>query len=390
MSSEPLDLLLIGCGLRGTGLLTANPELFNYRTAVVEAADRLGPGSFAEYSIDSNSAGSDFFGWVDPRGCFGEALTHPDVKTLRAIKGNFSLSLLGRALTHFGAAIARCLPPERLFLRDRVLRLDMHEALCTATLASGRRLVARNAVLATGIRETFRKELTPWESKVVLSSQIVKDSARTILRRSLPAPIAIVGGSHSGYSVAVILREIFAAAPELGCDITLIQRAPVKLFYSDWNEFRQSDRCPYETIPDPQRDVCPETGNLFRYSGLRHASKELFRSASRKQIPWLRQIQARELAEAAPWLERAALIVQAMGYESNTVPLFQHGQQFWSGQDRGVVQPGADGCILSGGGNLFAMGMDPYPYCDNSLTPTGQYALRGRQILSRLDPSPKL
>ena len=35
-------------------------------------------------------------------------------------------------------------------------------------------------------------------------------------------------------------------------------------------------------------------------------------------------------------------------------------------------------------GRVFAMGMDPYPYRDNSLTPAGQRATRGKQILAAL------
>jgi hypothetical protein len=34
------------------------------------------------------------------------------------------------------------------------------------------------------------------------------------------------------------------------------------------------------------------------------------------------------------------------------------------------------------------MGMDPYPYDDGALTPTGQYALRGGQILAALARPP--
>src|SRR4051812_35519318 len=167
---EPLDLALIGCGLRGTGLLTAVPELLARRTAIVEAADSLGPGSFSEYRIESNSSGSDFFGWVDPRGPFGDVLAHPDVSGLRATPGNFRLPLLARALRHVGAAIAARVTPGQLFLRDRVLRVDSDGAVFTATLASGRSLAARSMVLATGIRETVRDDLAPWRSKVILSS----------------------------------------------------------------------------------------------------------------------------------------------------------------------------------------------------------------------------
>jgi hypothetical protein len=384
VASEPLDLILVGCGLRGTGLVTAVPRLLERRLAIVEAGDHLGPGSFADYQIDSNSFGSDFFGWIDPRGAFGDVLEHPDVIALRTTPGNFRLSLLARALRHAGAAIARRLPPSQLALGDRVVRVDTDDELVTTTLASGRRLAARSVVLATGIRETLRAELLPWRDKVILSSQIVKGGGEPLFGDDPPTPIVIVGGSHSGYSVAMRFHEAMAAHPARRCEVIVVHRAPVKLFYTDWTEFEASERCPLEAIPDPARDVCPETGNLFRYSGLRHGAKALLRAASRQEVPWLRQIQCRALGEAAPWLHRAAVIIQAMGYDSNTLPLYRNGQEVWSGADRLVAQLGADGCLPPGPGRVFVMGMDPYPYRDNSLTPTGQYALRGKQILSML------
>lgn len=66
------------------------------------------------------------------------------------------------------------------------------------------------------------------------------------------------------------------------------------------------------------------------------------------------------------------------------MPLVHRGERIWSGDDRLVVQPSPQGDILSMNGRVFAMGMDPYPYRDNSLTPVGQYATRGKQILAAL------
>lgn len=389
MSEEPLDLLLVGCGIRGTGLLTAVPQLLALRTAVVEASDALGPGSFADYRIESNSPGSDFFGWVDPGGVFGDVLAHPDVSGLRATDGNFRLSRLAAALRHFGAAIARQLPADRLFLRDRVVSVEVGEGDregggSLVTLASGKQLRTRLLVLATGIRERFHAELEPWRGKAILSSRVVRGEEDSRLLRDAPSPVVVVGGSHSGYSVAMRIRELLEREPSRRSDVVILHRSPVKLFYGSLAELEAHERCPLEAIPDPARDVCPASGNVFRYSGLRHGAKALFRSASLQGVPWLRQVQGADLGAMAPWLDQAALVVQAMGYESNTLPLVRRGERIWSGDDRLVVQPSAQGDILSMDGRVFAMGMDPYPYRDNSLTPVGQYATRGKQILAAL------
>jgi hypothetical protein len=384
-STDPLDLVLVGCGIRGTGLLTAVPQLLELRTAVVEASDALGPGSFADYRIESNSSGSDFFGWVDPNGVFGDVLGHPDVSGLRANDGNFRLSRLAAALRHFGAAIARQLPADRLFLRDRVVSVEVagshgEREGSVVTLASGKQLRTRLLVLATGIRERFHAELQPWRGKTVLSSRVVRGEEDARILREAPSPVVIVGGSHSGYSVAMRLHELLGDQS----DVVVLHRSPVKLFYGSLAELQAQERCPLEVIPDPARDVCPASGNVFRYSGLRYGAKALFRSASLQGVPWLRQVQGSDLGAMAPWLDQAALVVQGMGYESNTLPLVRRGERIWSGDDRLVVQPSAQGDILSMDGRVFAMGMDPYPYRDNSLTPVGQYATRGKQILAAL------
>jgi hypothetical protein len=391
VSDEPLDLLLIGCGLRGTGLLTAAPQLLSYRTGVVEASDALGPGAFADYRIESNSFGNDFFGWIDSRGVFGEVLEHPEVRALRATTSNFRLPLLARALRHVGAAIAQRVPEERLFLRQRVERLehrpDSRGGRFVASLSSGKIVGARALVLATGIRETLRAELAPWRRKVLLSSEIIKGRHEALFGPDAPSPVVILGGSHSGYSVAMRFAEALAESPPASArrgEVVLLHRSPVKLFHASWADVTAIERAPLEAIPDPGRDVCPASGHVFRYSGLRHGAKALFLTAARRGLPWLRQLGVSGLEDAAPWLERAAVIVQAMGYESNTLPVCDEGGERWSGAERLVVQPDGDGCLALGQGRVFVMGMDPYPYRDNSLTPTGQYALRGKQILAAL------
>ncbi len=384
-----VDLLMVGCGIRGTGLLTAVPELLRRRVAIVEASDALGPGSFAEYKIESNSPGSDFFGWVDPAGVFGEVLGHPDVSGLRATHENFRLSRLAAALRHFGAAIARQLPAERLFLRDRAVGVEVEErggevVSSVVALASGKRLRTRLLVLAAGIRERFAPELEPWRHKTVLSGRVVRGLEDERLLRDAPSPIVVVGGSHSGYSVAMRVQELGAGDPSRRRDVVILHRSPVKLFYASLAELQADARCPLEAVPDPERDLCPASGNVFRYSGLRHGAKALFRTASLRGLPWLRQVKSEILAQMAPWLDEAALVVQCTGYESNTLPLVHRGERIWSGDDRLVVQPSPQGDILSMNGRVFAMGMDPYPYRDNSLTPVGQYATRGKQILAAL------
>jgi len=380
-----LDVLLIGCGLRGTGLLTAVPELFGWRLGIVEAGPMLGPGSFRHYRIQSNSSGGDFFGWVRPEGSFGPLLESPQIRALRARPGAFELHELAAALQRAGEHIGRIVGPERVVLGDAVVALHVDDGRITARLRSGRRLRARCAVLATGIREAPHAELQRWRAKCVLSGEVIRRGPQVLAVRGGEVRVVVVGASHSTYAIARLLCHANLTGSQF--DLTIVHRSPVKLFYSGRDEYLGTARAELEARPDPGRDACPETGNLFRYSGLRHGARETFRAIAAGQVPAMRHLRVEAVAQAAPLLDAADVVVQATGYESNGFDLRVDGVPCPMHPPSGVVDVRDDGRLLlplCSPPNLFVMGMDPYPYDDNSLTPSGQYARRGRQLLDAL------
>ncbi len=382
--NQALDLLLVGCGLRGTGLLSANPDLLEYQIGVVDAGDRLGPGSFASYRIDSNSYGSDFFGWVHPERAFGGALRHADVTLLRQSAGSFPLARLANALRPFGDAIRDQLGAARVWQRRRAMRINVEHGAATVHLDDGTRIHTHMAVLATGIRERPHAELARWRDKLLLSRHIVEHGVPARWREA-PVNVHIVGGSHSAYAIANLLRAPGALAA--GSTVTLQHRGPVKLFYRNFDEYAAEPHHPLEAVPDPALNQCPETGNVFRYSGLRHAARATFVDIAAGRVSGFTLLRAPSIAAAAPKLDAADYIVQALGYESNVLPLTVDGVDVPMCAAGGIVETDRAGRLrVPGAGTLplFVMGMNPYPYDDNSLTPTGQYALRGGQILQAL------
>jgi hypothetical protein len=384
-SAPDLDVLLIGCGLRGTGLLTAVPELLQRRLGIVEASPRLGPGSFSHYRIQSNSSGKDFFGWVRSDGPFGPLLRSPKVRRLREYAGAFELHELAAALECFGEHIEHLVGPERIVLGDSVVSLQVEGRRMTADLRSGRQLRTRCAVLATGIREVPHLGLQRWNAKHVLSGDVIRHGSAVLPPRGGLLRVAIVGASHSTYAVARLLREANLTGRQF--DVTIVHRSPVKLFYGGRDEYEADARSELEAVPDPIRDACPETGNLFRYSGLRHGARAMFRAIADDEVPMMRHWRVESLAQAMPLLDSADVVVQAMGYESNSFELRVDGHPCAMQQRRRIVDVGDDGRLrlpLRSPPDIFVMGMDPYPYDDNSLTPTGQYAKRGHQLLDAL------
>ncbi|MCU1736831.1 MULTISPECIES: hypothetical protein [unclassified Pseudomonas] len=382
--ADALDVLLIGCGLRGTGLLTANADLLRYRVGVVDASTTLGPGSFDRYRIDSNSYGHDFFGWVDPEGVYGQQLAHPHVRALHATEGSFALSLLASALRPFGAAIKQAVGPARIWTGQAVVKIEVEGDSVAAVLEDGRRIHTRFAALALGIRECLHADLLPWQGKTQLSRQIIEHGVPAQWSAQ-PQKIVITGGSHSAYAIANRLRQEGALAPT--SEVRILQRSGTKLFYANIDAYRNSTHTALEQRPNVQTDVCPQTGNLFRYSGLRHAARETFERIATAALPRFTQTRVDCLKSARPWLDEADVVIQALGYESNCVPLVINGIQTSMLTDGPIVDTTPDGRLKLANGQilpLFVMGMNPYPYDDNSLTPTGQYAARGQQILEAL------
>jgi hypothetical protein len=301
------------------------------------------------------------------------------------VKGSFPLELLAAALCPFGEAIRRTVGSERVWSGHRVVRVTVEQGKVITHLSGGLRVRSRVAVLATGIREVLHPDLKFWPSQVMLSRQLIEHGpppawAKQAIR------LVIVGGSHSAYAVANLLRQPKVLAP--GSKVTLLHRGPAKLFYNSLGDYAAVDHSPLEAVPDLRRDLCAETGNVFRYSGLRHGARDTFLSIAAGHLPGFYQLQSAQLSTAYDGLnEPADLIVQALGYKSNVLPLVVNGIETPMCGSAGIVELDTDGRLLVPGETrlpLFVIGMNPYPYDDNSLTPTGQYVLRGEQILRAL------
>ncbi len=385
---------MVGCGLRGLGLLTATPALFGFDLAVVDAGSELGVGAFRDYDIESNSNGSDFFGWIDPAGPFAGLLTEGPIERLRSTNTGFRLALLADALACAGRSIRAMLPPGRVFQRDVVVEIELpihgsdESGPVHVRTLSGRTLQAQTVVLATGIRERPGNELAALGDKVVSSRRLLRPDARErcVALGESTKPVCIVGASHSAFSVLARMVGRPGASPAAG-DITLVSRSPVKVYYESWGEYARTPHTAAEATPVLGRDVCPETGTVHRYSGLRNTAKALFHAVAAGQVPGVRIVVSRNTADHMRRLEAADTVIQATGYGSNLPRLTRGGRPVECLHTRGSVRLDGRGRLCTVNGvhpSLFVMGMDPYPYDDNSVNPTSQYARRGGHLLDHL------
>ncbi|MCP4873975.1 MAG: hypothetical protein GY896_00695 [Gammaproteobacteria bacterium] len=107
---------------------------------------------------------------------------------------------------------------------------------------------------------------------------------------------------------------------------------------------------------DPQADVCPHTGVVFFNGGLRKDARALYLSIRDGHESRVELLQMEQLDEQLELLERAGLILQAIGFAPNLPRLERAGEQV------NVGNPGKCGelCDLDSGQlipGLFGMGL---------------------------------
>ena len=142
--------------------------------------------------------------------------------------------------------------------------------------------------------------------------------------------IAIVGGSHSAMSSAVVsLRKTLRGLA--ACQtVTVLHRGPLRLTYSS-----TTAACSDGYYAFSAQDVCPKTGRVYPLAGFRNDSRELLRhhwqlgGLPPEDRLRLFRLEPSTHDEANKLLEGADLIVAALGYRPRALPLFdRNGAQF--------------------------------------------------------------
>ncbi len=390
LPTEELDLLLIGCGLHGTGLLTATPELFKHRIGIVEAGPRLGPGLLLPQRVSSYAHGCELFNWVSPDGPFGDLLSSPNLRLLHEQPAAVDLPLLTRVLESFGARIQHLAGHQRVVLGDPATALHVQNGRISVCLASGRRLLSRVVALATGLREVPHVSLQPWQAKRVLSSDLLQHGMLCLARWEPLMHVAIVGASHSAYTVAKMLQRARPNRPPPF--ISIVHRHPVKLFHASQQALEHEAWHPLQAKPDLPRDVCPETGQIFRYSGLRNDARDTFRAIARGELPFAYHRQADCVTQATPLLNAADVVVQALGHENNLLDLQIDGVSCPLHDGQRLVDLGSDGRLLlpqAASPLIFALGLNADPCLDIARKPFTLYRQRGLRLLDTLRAAAK-
>ena len=376
-------LAVVGLGIRALGFLTANPRLREHRLVIVdEGWSPPGAGAFSRIFAQSNSSGSDFFNWIDPSGPYASVLALADVRRLRREQGPFDLQLLAAALTAAAAELRRGAPSVWEFRRSRVSDIDVAPGSgVTLGLADGEAVTARLALLATGVTERLAPDIAAHAAEAMTASQLLAQRAdgSDVDRMREVDSFCVLGTAHSAFSAVRKLLEM-GVGPER---VSVVGRSTVRRHYPDLASYEQVVHAPEEAVP-AAADLCPLTGQVFRYHGLRHGSRDLFDRIVSGELP-VGLHTGLTATEIEGHLRKAELVVQATGYVSNIPRVRMRGQQIWLPP---TVRLGSKGQLLGTCGmqlpGVYAMGCDPYPYRGH-VDPVTQYADRGAAVLAALD-----
>lgn len=352
MSEHDFGTIVAGGGPAGLGPIVYAGRIGQLQALladgvrVIERGPRLGPGSLARYRIPGNSLGVAFLE------CLEDGIDTGFLDPVRAARATTALArhrerypplpVVAAYLERIGDAVRQLL--ERTPDCDVAVDTSVEEVRLlpggggalvrtsrrTAAEVCSEEATARRVVLALGGRQPSAVGhthvlpglgLDRWAPKVVYSSDVIDRSrlSEEMIERLRERPVVtVVGGSHSAWSSAYVLLSDEGVQEQIGRRpaVRILHRHGVRMFYAN------ADDALREGYPfDPVEDVCPLSGRVNRFSGLRGEAFELARRTHRfgdavpadEQVTTLRLDQANG-ADVVDALDSAGLVVAALGF----------------------------------------------------------------------------
>lgn len=342
-SENHYNTQVIGGGPAGLGLAVAADRLGKLddwlRSGVLFVdkgpAKHLGSGNLRGIDIRSNSPASDFLEAINKEGIFAEVINSEIGRIIQSHRDDIlSLLLVAQFLEALGERFQRVLedyPQSRLITNAAIVganyERDGGRNRFETVTQDGRSFFSENLVLATGgrwkkfIPEPRLKGLPPpilLDSDLILRCQHTQDIIRSLEKS--PHSLAIVGSSHGAWSSAHVLGENIFPARSF-TRISILARKPVKVFYES-REAANADGYHYD-----EGDICPKTGRVNRYGGIRGDARDLYRSvieSNGKHPITIVDASERNASEVREILDTAPVIISGVGPEANAVPIYEN------------------------------------------------------------------
>jgi hypothetical protein len=313
---------------------------------LVEQGKAIGAGTIGHHAIGSDTLAETFLECLEDSAEPQLSLLreHPAAIAVAAHRGgSVPLPVAATFLEALGAAMAdiivsaggRVLTNVEAVQSQRRAGGGWQTKLLAAT--GEKHLVSHYLVLATGgrqarehlhLRPVAGRPLLPrFSEKLMLSGEILahggaSEVSRRLARSGAPR-VAIVGGSHSALAAANVLLNSCKVAFGQGA-ITVLHRQKLRVFYPSAASAVADGYDDFDA-----NDICPVSHRLFRLGGFRLDARNLVLQAleigGRAPEPRLRLCQIGASTAGAvvqDMLEEADLVIAALGYIPNALPLF--------------------------------------------------------------------
>jgi hypothetical protein len=249
-----------------------------------------------------------------------------EIVAIQLLGGDAGIEVTARS--KHGAIITTCRSKKVIISMGGVQDLDVIEtipiyntvtmALCRSKLIPSHTVVQRPGAVTQMLLDNLSK-LSPTvvEKKVQeVTNPNKKQKMTNATTNTLTAknPVVIVGGSHSAWAAAFNFLNKISRDVELEeGSIVILHRSPIRMYYGSLEE---AETAGYKV--DPIKDVCPLTGRVNRYGGLRYHVNILAQSVvlaeSEKRIKCVHMGAQADQAAIEQLFNDAVLVVAAIGY----------------------------------------------------------------------------
>lgn len=302
VSTERADIAVVGFGPAGLATVVgASIADAPQRIIALDQNKHAGSGNLRNLLIDSNSAGEDFTDAIaDSQLC--QVTNTNEAKPLTGNQQPVPLREVARFLGRVAAEAVRAGLVRHV--PDAVASIQLDNGAYALHTKTGKTIAAEKVIVANGAEERLLPELalhgagTTFKSDDILHGGRKRDVARAIAKHTT---VVIVGGSHSAYSSAKIILDEFPTAR-----IVFAKRGPTRPF------FRSADEAAEYGYKLTHADtICPETGRINRFNGVRGQARDLWYAEQNGTEPRLQSRHDIDLRAISPEIA----VVQAIGYQ---------------------------------------------------------------------------
>ncbi|MGB8957257.1 MAG: hypothetical protein WCC10_17935 [Tumebacillaceae bacterium] len=343
MKPTEYKVAICGCGPAGISPLVYLEEqgrldqLLAEGACLIESSARIGDGTIGKYRITANSLGKVFLEiFKNPnspmlqymkqqpsyRKIQGFLETAPPLPVIGEVLADMGRYIAGRVAEFPSSQLHDCSQVQRIQLRAdgrfdvtfrQVLPPDQPQMITADHVIYN---LGGHQELPPFLEKRFRTGQPVWLSGEFLQGQHDQRLHELLRNDKGPLKLVMVGAAHSAFSALYRLKNQFGLVPGDQMSVNMTHRSPVRLFYSSPEE-AERDGYPF----DPVEDVCPLSGRVNRYSGMRYDSCALGKEVLAGQYGNVTLTSVAEMSDAEyeAMLDEADIILSCIGYRNRAV-----------------------------------------------------------------------